>query len=143
MNTPPRSLLALLLIAPLLAGGCTLYANPSACKAQMREAVANAMPPGTLSISNDGVGVGGSRVVVEGTFETAAAATDASDAMVSKAADNPAAKPANPADKQADKNHEKLAAIECTFEGDKLTAMRWLSPPELANPASSASADAD
>lgn len=140
MNKPPRSLLALLLIAPLLAGGCTLYANPNACKAQMRQAVANGTLPGKLSISDVGVGINGSRVVVEGTIETAAAPADASDASVSNPANHPAVKST---DKPVAKGEKvkKPAAIECLFNGDKLTATRWLSPPELANPASSASAD--
>jgi hypothetical protein len=126
MNKPPRSLLALLLIAPLLAGGCTLYANPSACKAQMRQAAANATPPRTLSISDVDVGIDGSRVVVEGTLKTAAAAADQSDASASIPAKAPAAKPTA-------KQVGKPAAAECTFDGNKLKALRWLSPPELAN----------
>lgn len=139
MNKPPRSLLALFLTAPLLAGGCTLYGNPSACKAQMRQAVANATQPATLSISNVGVGIDGSRVVVEGTLETAAAPSEASDPSVSNTANDPAAKSTA---KQVAKKIFKPAAVECTFDRDKLTAMRWLSPPELANPPSPASADA-
>lgn len=119
MNKPPLSLVALLAIAPLLAGGCTLYSNPSACKAQVRQAVSNAAPADTLSISHVGVGIDGSRVVVEGTLKTAAAPTQASDASAPQGAAKPLVKP---------------AAAECTFDGNKLTALRWLAPPELANP---------
>ena len=123
MNKPPLSLLALLLIAPLFAGGCTLYTNPSVCKARIREAVANATPSETLSISHVGVGIDGSRVVVEGTVRAAAAPAGASDTSASHPAKKPVAKP---------------AAAECTFEGDKLKTLRWLAPPELANPPSAA-----
>ena len=122
MNKPPLSLLALLLSAPLLAGGCTLYANPSACEAQMRQAAAEALPRDTLSISHVGVGINGSRVVVEGAFKTASAqAKDSSVAGASHGAAKPVPKP---------------TAAECTFSGDKLTALRWLAPPELADPSS-------
>lgn len=124
MNKPTLSLVALLAIAPLLGGGCTLYSNPSACKAQVRQAVADAAPDDTLSISHVGVGIDGSRVVVEGTLKTAPASTDeaASDATAMHGAPEPA------------KPILKPAAAECTFEGNKLTALRWLAPPELANP---------
>ncbi|RDU97392.1 hypothetical protein DWV00_19445 [Trinickia dinghuensis] len=116
-------LVALLTIAPLLAGGCTLYSNPSACKAQMREAAGKATPPEKLSISHVGVGIHGSRVVVEGTLEAAAAPTaNASDAS-GASAPHPKAKPV-----------AKPASAECTFEGNKLQALHWFAPPELANP---------
>lgn len=122
MNKPPLSLLALLLTAPLLAGGCTLYANPSACKAQVRQAAAQAMPQDTLSISHVGVGIDGSRVVVEGAFKTTAAQANAPVAGESHRTAKPVPKP---------------AAAECTFDGDKLKAFRWLAPPELADSPSS------
>ncbi len=142
MNKPPLSLLALALIAPLLAGGCTLYANPSACKAQMRQAAAGATPPKTLSISNVAVGIDGSRVVVEGTVETAAAPADASDASASDRASNSSAEPTGKqAAKPAAKPIVKPAAAECTFDGNKLTALRWLAPPELADAASAPAAN--
>jgi hypothetical protein len=112
MNKPPLSLVALLALAPLLAGGCTLYSNPSACKTQMREAAGQAAPSETLSISNVDVGIGGSRVVLEGTLKTTAATT-------ASGATKPTVEP---------------AAAECTFDGDKLAAFRWLAPSKLANP---------
>jgi hypothetical protein len=124
MNKPSLSLIALCAVAPLLAGGCTLYSNPSACKAQMRQAVGQAAPADTLSISHVGVGIDGSRVVVEGTLTTTApTSTEASLANASQDAAKPIDKP---------------AAAECTFDGKKLTALRWLAPPELANPPASA-----
>ncbi|WP_206952620.1 hypothetical protein [Trinickia acidisoli] len=119
MNKLSLPVFALLSIASLLAGGCTLYSNPSACKAQMRQAAGKAVPPETLSVSHVGVGIDGTRVVVEGTLATAAASAGASGAT----APRPAAKPA-----------VKIAAAECTFDGNKLTALHWLAPPELANP---------
>lgn len=137
MTKPPLSLLALLTIAPILAGGCTLYANPSACEAQMRRAAGEAQPAATLSITHVGVGIKGSRVVVEGALKTAAAApANASDALgasgaseASPSASVQASEPAKPA-----KPIVKAAAVECTFDHDKLTALRWLAPPELADP---------
>ena len=120
MNTPSLSSAALLAIAPLVFGGCTLYSNPSACKAQMREAVASAASAGTLSISHVGVGIGGSRVVVEGTLKSAAPAADASDAASAASAAGEGKPIIRP------------AAVECMFDGDKLTSLRWLAPPELA-----------
>ncbi len=132
MNKPPLSLLALLSIAPILAGGCTLYANPSACETQMRRAAGEAAPDATLSISHVGVGIKGSRVVVEGTLKTAAAPKDASEPSSTADSKRPATKPIT-----------KAAAAECTFDGDKFTAMRWLSPPELAHPPATAAADTD
>ncbi|HEX7684614.1 MAG TPA: hypothetical protein VF446_13965 [Trinickia sp.] len=133
MNKPPLSLLALLSIAPILAGGCTLYANPSACETQMRRAASEAAPAATLSISHVGVGIKGSRVVVEGTLETAAAApAGASQSPNTADATRSPAKPVTQA-----------AAAECTFDGDKLRAMRWLAPPELARPPATAAADTD
>jgi hypothetical protein len=121
MNKPAFSLAALLAIAPLLTGGCTLYSNPSACKAQMREAAGKAAPLETLSISHVGVGIGGSRVVLEGTLKASAAS--AASAASGASAPHGAAKPV-----------VKAAAAECTFNGDKLEAFRWLAPSELANP---------
>jgi hypothetical protein len=121
MNKPAFSLAALLAIAPLLTGGCTLYSNPSACKAQMREAAGKAAPLETLSISHVGVGIGGSRVVLEGTLKASAAS--AASAASGASAPHGAAKPV-----------VKAAAAKCTFNGDKLEAFRWLAPSELANP---------
>lgn len=134
MTKPPLSLLALLSIAPILAGGCSLYANPSACEAQMRRAAAQAEPAATLSISHVGVGIKGSRVVVEGALKTAAPPpadpVDAPDAAaVSPSSSTQASEPAKPA-----KPIVKAAALECTFDEDRLTAARWLAPAELANP---------
>lgn len=121
MNKPPLSVLALLSIAPILAGGCTLYSNPSACEAQVRRAAAEATPAARLSVAHVGVGIRGSRVVVEGTLETAApvGASSPSSATASGA---------------AAKSITKAAAAECTFDGDRFTALRWLAPLELAHP---------
>ncbi|HTH75950.1 MAG TPA: hypothetical protein VL635_16260 [Trinickia sp.] len=134
MTKPPLSLLALLTIAPILAGGCSLYANPSACEAQMRRAAAEVQPAATLSISHVGVGIKGARVVVEGSLKTAAAApAEASDASGASAVSSNSSTQASEPAKQA-KSIVKAAALECTFDEDRLTALRWLAPPELANP---------
>jgi hypothetical protein len=132
MTKPPLSLLALLTIAPILAGGCSLYANPSTCEAQMRRAAAEVQPAATLSISHVGVGIKGARVVVEGSLKTAAP-TEASDASGTSAVSSNASTQASEPAKQA-KSIVKAAALECTFDEDRLTALRWLAPPELANP---------
>lgn len=122
MNKPPLSLVALLVLAPLLAGGCTLYSNPSACKEQVRQAIGQAAPGDTFTISHVGAGIKGSRVVVEGALKSTRSSMDAPDAADASAS-NGAAKPI-----------VKPIAAECTFTGDKLTSLRWLAPPELANP---------
>jgi hypothetical protein len=83
---------ACLLLGSLLTAGCTLYKNPSTCEAQMRAAAAHALPHDKLLITHVGVGIGGSRVVVEGTFQSppvaasAAAAASAAQASSSAAA---------------------------------------------------------
>jgi hypothetical protein len=83
---------ACLLLGSFLTAGCTLYKNPSTCEAQMRAAAAHALPHDKLSITHVGVGIGGSRVVVEGTFQSppvaasAAAAASAAHASSSAAA---------------------------------------------------------
>jgi len=81
---------ACLLLGSLLTAGCTLYKNPSTCEAQMRAAAAHALPHDKLSITHVGVGIGGSRVVVEGTFQSppvaASAAAAASAAQASSSA---------------------------------------------------------
>lgn len=134
MTKPPLSLLALFTTVPILAGGCSLYANPSACEAQMRRAAGEAEPAATLSISHVGVGIKGSRVVVEGALKTAAPApADTSDTPGASAVSRNSSVQAGDRPKQA-KPIVKAAAVECTFDDDRLSALRWLAPPELANP---------
>lgn len=141
MTKPPLSLFALLTIAPILAGGCSLYANPSACEAQMRRAAGEADPAATLSISHVGVGIKGARVVVEGALKTPATVpADAADAPGAAAAQPNSSTQASEPAKRA-KPIVKAAALECTFDEDRLTAVRWLAPPELANPSAGAASD--
>lgn len=127
MNKFPFSLLALLSIASILTGGCTLYTNPSACEAQMRQTAGAAEPPSTLSIAHVGVGIDGSRVVVEGTLKTATASPATAS---SPATPPPVTAPAT-----------KAAVAECTFDGKTLTTLHWLTPPEFANPPTPAATD--
>ncbi|RKP52255.1 hypothetical protein [Trinickia fusca] len=113
------SLLASLPFVLALPTACTLYQNPTLCKQQMRSELAQASPAAKLSVSHVGVGIRGSRVVVEGSIEAPAAAS--SSAPASAAAGKPS-------------KTVKAAAAECTFDGASLTALRWLSPQELAEP---------
>ncbi|PMS38060.1 hypothetical protein [Trinickia symbiotica] len=128
------------LLAPLLIAGCSLYKNPNACEARMRETVARNLPNNELSVSHVGVGIRGSRVVVEGTVEgptaAAIAATQASAPIVASA---PGA--TSPAVAAKPKKTKRPAAAECLFDGESLTSMRWFNPPELtASAAAAASA---
>jgi hypothetical protein len=77
---------ACLLLGSFLAAGCTVYKNPNTCEAQMRAAAAHALPHDKLSITHVGVGIGGSRVVVEGTLQSRPAAAMAVQASSSAAA---------------------------------------------------------
>lgn len=132
MNKIRISLLACVSVAPVLVAGCALYGHPSACERQMRSALAAKSPADVLSISHVGVGIGGSRVVVEGQIESPASAPAAASAAsaVSSAKPQKATKVTKP------------AAVECTFNGDALASLRWLAPPEMAEPsASSGSGD--
>lgn len=121
-------LAGLLLVMPFLAGGCTLYKNPSACETRMRSELAQASPQDRLKISNVGVGIGGSRVVVEGALQGPAAASEVSVAASGAAATASAARP---------KTRNRAAALECTFNGDALVSTHWLAPSEMAKPAGS------
>jgi hypothetical protein len=147
------ALFACLLLGSFLTAGCTLYKNPSTCKAQMRAAAAHALPHDKLSITHVGVGIHGSRVVVEGTFQSppvaasAAAAASAPTASSSVAATSGVhASEAHSSRAHASATHasasaaaskptNRAAAVECSFKGDALTTWHWLSPPELAKPA--------
>ena len=152
---------ACLLLGSLLTAGCTLYKNPSTCEAQMRAAAAHALPHDKLSITHVGVGIGGSRVVVEGTFQSppvaASAAAAASAAQASSSAATSAAKASSSAaatsgahasrahaasSAAASKPTSRTAAVECAFNGEALTTWHWLNPPELAKPADPAKSDA-
>ncbi|NRO95702.1 hypothetical protein GWC77_07100 [Paraburkholderia sp. NMBU_R16] len=124
-------LAGLLLVMPFLAGGCALYKNPSACETRMRSELAQASPQDHLKISNVGVGIGGSRVVVEGALQRPAAASEVSVAASGAVATASAARP---------KMRGRAAALECTFNGDALVSTHWLAPTEMAKPAD---ADAD
>jgi hypothetical protein len=85
------ALFACLLLGSFLTAGCTLYKNPSTCKAQMRAAAAHALPHDKLSITHVGVGIHGSRVVVEGTFQSPPVAASAAAAASAPTASAPTA----------------------------------------------------
>ncbi|APR35478.1 hypothetical protein [Paraburkholderia sp. SOS3] len=53
-----------------LFAGCTVYKNTAACEDTMRSAAADRAASETLKISHAGAGIHGSRVVVEGAFES-------------------------------------------------------------------------
>ena len=122
-------LASLLLVVPFLAGGCTLYKNPSACETRMRSELAQASPQARLKISTVGVGLGGSRVVVEGTLQAPAAASNVSAASAASGTAPTASAPPR-------KTLTRPAALECTFNGDTLVSTHWLAPTEMTKPAS-------
>ncbi|MGF6604671.1 hypothetical protein P3T23_009427 [Paraburkholderia sp. GAS448] len=141
-------------IGAVLVAGCTAaYKNSDACAQMVRGKFAETSDQ-KLTISHTGVGINGTRVVVEGQFEPSAAslaseaaaasavaagaspdevkeaAASAAAAVSASAASGAAAKPAGKKKKVV-----KGAAAECTFKGLNLTAFRWLAPAELAHPA--------
>lgn len=119
-------LAGLLLVMPFVAGGCTLYKNPSACETRMRNELAQASPKDRLKISTVGVGIGGSRVVVEGALRGPAVASGvpaASGSTTTASASLP-------------QTVTRPAALECTFNGDTLVSTHWLAPTEMTKPAS-------
>jgi hypothetical protein len=131
---------ACLLLGSFLTAGCTLYKNPSTCEAQMRADVAHALPHDKLSISHVGVGIGGSRVVVEGTLKSPPASTSTAGAASAVHASSTAAAASEThvsSSAAASKSASRSAAVECVFNGDALTTWHWLSPPELAKPGAS------
>ncbi|WP_181321727.1 hypothetical protein [Trinickia symbiotica] len=133
MKKPSIASFCCVLLAPFLIAGCSLYKNPSACEARMRETVARNLPNDELSVSHVGVGIRGSRVVVEGTVEgppaAASAANGATPASAPIAASAPTATSSTVAAKP--KKIKRPAAAECLFDGESLTSMRWFNPPEL------------
>jgi hypothetical protein len=124
-------LVGLLLVMPFVVAGCTLYENPSACETRMRSELARAAPHDRLKVSNVGVSIGGSRVVVEGALQGPAAASEVSAATSGTVATASAVVP---------KTRSRAAALECTFNGDALLSTHWLAPADMAKPAD---ADAD
>ncbi len=105
----------------------------------MRETLTQNLPDDKFSVSHVGVGIRGSRVVVEGAVEgpPAASAATAASAPATAASTNGAsavvaAKP---------KKVSRPAAAECLFDGESLVSIDWFSPRELtASEAAAASA---
>ena len=126
-------LAGLLLMMPFLAGGCALYKNPSACETRMRSDLAQASPHDHLKISTVDVGIGGSRVVVEGALKGPVPASEVS-AASSPVATSQAATP---------KTRTRSAALECTFNGEALISTHWLAPAEMVKPPSADDEAAD
>jgi len=114
------SLLLVAGIAPALLAGCVSYQHRSACEQQVRTAYGALVPAGKFAVSHIGSAIHGSRVVVEGTVQSGAAASAAG----AKEGAQPAKQP---------------AAAECLFEGDKLVSLHWLAPAAFAQPAAGAS----
>jgi hypothetical protein len=141
------SLACVMTAAALLAACTAVYKNSDACEQLMRSKLAEKSSD-TLKIANRGVGIGGSRVVVEGSIEhvptasevaavaassagavSAASAVSAGGASGVSGADALSLKPAKP------KKVVQPAAAECTFHGSTLNAFNWLAPARLAAPA--------
>ncbi|HVE07412.1 MAG TPA: hypothetical protein VNE00_09185 [Paraburkholderia sp.] len=126
--------------AVALCAGCTVastYRNSNACEQQMREAASRDAAAETLKISHAGVGIDGSRVVVEGTLSHEMTPTEA--AIAAKAPPPPPTRGLfGPiVDKFSAKRPKqiiKAAAVECTFGPTGLASFHWLAPDRLANP---------
>jgi hypothetical protein len=129
MKKPPIALLSCVLLAPILIAGCTLYKNPRACEARMRESLGKQLPDDKFSVSHVGVGIRGSRVVVEGAVEGPPAAPAATAASAPVAAVSASSTSAAIAAKL--KKVSRPAAAECLFDGESLASIHWFSPPEL------------
>jgi hypothetical protein len=162
-NAAPLGYLFGLSLTPFLMAGCALYKNPSACEAQMRATVTRAHPASVLSVSHVGVGIGGSRVVIEGNIEEHAATPAHGASAVSAASAASAPEPDTDTDTEQSTNadsrskksdarpttqsntHPKKTSIpataECTFNGETLTALRWLRPAEFVAPTDADEAD--
>jgi hypothetical protein len=69
MNTRVFTLVSSAAALALFAG-CTVYKNAATCEDTMRSAAADRAASETLKISHTGAGIHGSRVVVEGAFES-------------------------------------------------------------------------
>ena len=69
MNTRVFTLVSSAAALALFAG-CTVYKNAATCEDTMRSAAADQAASETLKISHTGAGIHGSRVVVEGAFES-------------------------------------------------------------------------
>jgi hypothetical protein len=132
-----------LLLGPLLTSGCAVHENQSSCEAQMRQAVEQEYPHDELSVSHVGAGIGGSRVVVEGTIRGLAAAPVSASATSktapvavtthsNKMGEKTSEKASRKTDKKADKKTDQPAAAECLFKGKSLESVSWLRPPKLA-----------
>lgn len=141
---------ACLLLGSFLIAGCTIYKNPNTCEAQMRVAAAQALPHDKLSITHVGVGIGGSRVVVEGTLQSPPVAASAASASTVQASSSAVAASATHAASPAahrsssaatSKPPPRTAAVECAFNGEALATWHWLNPPDLAKPADPAKLD--
>ena len=126
--------------AAVLCAGCAVastYRNSSACEQQMREAASRDAAAETLRITHTGVGIDGSRVVVEGTLSHQMTPTEAQ--IAAKAP--PPAPTVGLFGPLVDKFSAgrpkriiKPAALECTFNTAGLVSARWLAPDRLANP---------
>lgn len=143
--------------AALLAACTSASRNTGACEQLMRNKLADTSSE-TLRVDHRAAAIRGSRVVVEGTIEhvvpvpaasavpasaSASAAVTAAVPQAPAAAALPASaaqaasgvsaastrgKPAKP------KTVMQPAAAECTFDGEQLSAFRWLAPARLATP---------
>lgn len=151
--------------AVLLAACTAVYKNSDACEQLMRSKLAESSQD-TLKVSHKGVGIDGSRVIVEGSIEHVQAASEvaaasaasarqvasaASSAAVASgtapgAASNAAAasSPVTASLKSAKpKTTSTAAAAECTFHGSSLAVFSWLAPANLASPPNPASEAAE
>ncbi|HEY4353470.1 MAG TPA: hypothetical protein VGN31_19735 [Paraburkholderia sp.] len=76
MNTRVFTLVSSAAALALFAG-CTVYKNAATCEDTMRSAAADQAASETLKISHTGAGIHGTRVVVEGAFESTVPASSA------------------------------------------------------------------
>ncbi|WJF91080.1 hypothetical protein QS306_05400 [Paraburkholderia bonniea] len=121
---------AVLAVLSTLLAGCTLAEkNAVTCEQLMHSRFAT-VSPNRLVVSHAGVGIGGSRVVVEGEIEylepspalAPAASASAVSAVSAAAVPQASFRP---------KTLHKPIAAECTFKAAGLASFNWLAPREL------------
>jgi hypothetical protein len=150
-------LIACLLAIPVLMSGCALYQNSSACEQHLRTMAAQKFPAGKLSILHTGMGIHGTRVVVEGEIDSTRAAasaalaapalTDESVSLALASSVVPAsasafafANASQPVQASALAKPKKIrtpVAAECVFKAKALTSFDWLAPSAWVTPSDS------
>ena len=112
-------LIALLVSTVACVTGCTTaYRNGQLCKNKMIDSYPSTEPE--LSVDVPRVAYKGARVVAGGTFK------ESTDSLVAKVGKKETTFTVETREVATD------AAVECTFDGDKLETFRWLTPAKFS-----------